>query len=323
MEGSLKILVTGANGFVGSELFLHLLSLGHDCVGVARVAKKLTDDVSTVAIGDIAAPVNWGEKLSGVDCVIHLAGRAHQLTDKAENPELEYERINHDATMALVRQAVAAGVKRFVYVSSIGVHGQESGVGAFTEQSPFSPNTHYAKSKLKAEMDIQQYLENQKMEWVIVRPPLVYSGRAPGNFRLLLKLVSKRLPLPFAGVDNQRSMVALENLIDFLKFCAEHPDAAGQAFVISDGDDFTIGEIVSLLAVGMGTKSVLFPVPSSILRIGATLIGRKNTYTQLYDSLKVDSSKARSLGWHPVIGGRSALIKAGHDFISHLPESGV
>ncbi|AGZ34131.1 MAG: NAD-dependent epimerase/dehydratase family protein [Pseudomonas sp.] len=313
----MKILVTGANGFVGRALFLHLLRLGHDCIGVAREAKNITAGVSTVAMGDIAGAVDWGEVLKGVDCIIHLAGRAHKLKDKADNPELEFERTNYDATMALVRQAVAVGVKRFIYLSSIGVHGQESGVHAFSEKTPFAASSPYTKSKLKAEKQIREYLCDQSMEWVVIRPPLVYSGQAPGNFKLLLELVSRRLPLPFSGVVNQRSMIALENLVDFLVFCMEHPRAAREEFVISDGDQFAIGEIASLLAIGMGVKTLQFYVPTKLLRLGATLIGRRNTYTQLFGSLTVDSSKACSLGWQPVISGRTALIKAGHDFIFH------
>lgn len=322
-ESRLKILVTGANGFVGSELFLHLLSLGHDCIGVSRESKTIGCGVTTLGVGDISSPIDWLGKLKDVDCVVHLAGRAHQLSDRAQNPAQEFDRINYEATMALVRQAARAGVKRFIYVSSIGVHGQKSGERAFCEQSPLAPITDYAKSKLRAEREIQAFLETQEMEWVIVRPPLVYSGRAPGNFKLLLKLVSRRLPLPFARVHNQRSMIALDNLVDFLAFCLDHPCAARQVFVISDGEDFTIGEIASLLAVGMGTKTVQFSLPASVMRIGTTLIGRRNIYTQLFESLKVDSSKARSLGWRPMIEARAALIKAGHDFTSHTSDSGV
>ncbi|WP_191833463.1 NAD-dependent epimerase/dehydratase family protein [Pseudomonas fluorescens] len=311
----MKTLLTGATGFVGRSLLLHLHDAGHDCIAVSREVTVMESGVVTLPVGDMNNATDWNSLLDGVECVIHLAARAHLLRDRAADPQQAFDEVNFHATMNLVRQAEAAGVKRFVYVSSIGVHGAFTTGHSFTESSTLDPHSPYAKSKLKAEEGIRRYLEGRSMEWVIVRPPLIYAANAPGNFQLLLRLVETGLPLPFAGVHNARTMVALENIVDFLVQCAVHPRAARQVFVISDNADCSIGKIVETLAQGMGKRVKLFRIPPRVVRWGATLIGRQSTYVQLYESLRVDSTKARSLlDWQPVINTHDALLNAGRLF---------
>ena len=308
----MKIMLTGATGFVGRALIVHLHRLGHECVGVARKELEVVPGINIQSVGDISGDIDWAKLLCGVDCVVHLAARAHLLSDDASDPQLEFDRINFHATMRLVKQAADAGVQRFVYVSSIGVHGATSGDTPFTETSALVPHSFYAISKLKAEKAIQDILRGSTMEWVIVRPPLVYAADAPGNFQLLLNVVGKGFPLPFANVRNSRSMVSLTNLVDFLSCCVSHTRAAGEVFVISDGTDLSIGDIVKLLTQGMGRRTSLFGFPRVLIKTCATLVGRKNIYVQLFESLQVDSSKAQSLlGWRPVISAHDALIDTG------------
>lgn len=308
----MKIMLTGATGFVGRALIVLLHKLGHECIGVARKELEIVPGINVQSVGDISGDIDWADLLSGVDCVVHLAARAHLLRDDASDPQLEFDRVNYHATMSLVKQAADAGVKRFVYVSSIGVHGATSENTPFTENSALIPHSFYAISKLKAEKGIQEILRSSTMEWVIVRPPLIYAADAPGNFQLLLKLVSKGFPLPFANVRNSRSMVSLTNLIDFLSCCVTHPRAAGEVFVISDGADLSIGDIVKLLAQGMGKRASLFGFPKFLIKVCATLVGRKNIYVQLFESLQVDSSKAqRLLGWRPLLSARDGLLDTG------------
>ncbi|WP_442114273.1 NAD-dependent epimerase/dehydratase family protein [Pseudomonas sp. NUPR-001] len=310
-------MLTGATGFVGRALITHLHRLGHECVGVSRAKVEIVSGVVTQAVGDISDDTDWRDLLASVECVIHLAARAHLLNDRVINPQLEFDRVNYHSTMNLVRQAAEAGVKRFVYISSIGVHGASSGDVPFTEVSALAPHSFYAKSKLKAEEGIIRYLKDKPMEWVVVRPPLIYAADAPGNFQLLLKLVRKGLPLPFGNVCNARSMVARENVVDFLTCCASHPRAAREVFVVADGQDSSIGEIVELIGRGMGVRTRLFSAPVSFIKFCARLIGRQNMYVQLFESLQVDAAKAAELlEWRPVVRSDEALIDSGRLFQS-------
>lgn len=315
-------MLTGAAGFVGRSLMLSLHHLGHECVGTARTTLEIAPGVTTQLVGDMASGLRWQGLLEGVDCVIHLAARAHLLNDRSADPQSEFDRVNYHATMELVQQAAEVGVKRFIYVSSIGVHGAASGSTPFKESSALMPHSHYALSKLKAEEGIKEYLSGKGMEWVIVRPPLIYAADAPGNFNLLLDFVKKEFPLPFASISNLRSMIALDNVVSFLECCARHPNAAGEVFLISDGDDFSISDIVRLLAEGMGVGCRLFKFPSQIIKYGANVVGRGNMYTQLFESLQVDSSKARNvLGWRPPVSAHIAMVDTGRTYHSRIHKS--
>lgn len=313
----MKILITGANGFVGRALSKYLVSL--DKYSVAGTYRKAgagaPPDMQVFYTGEVDGNTDWYQALLGVDTVIHLAARAHVLNGGNEDPVAEFQRINVDGAINLAQQAIEAGVRRFIFVSSIGVNGSETYERAFTEDDEPRPHAEYARSKLKAERKLAELLDGETMELIIIRPPLVYAAEAPGNFNRLLKLVASRVPLPFAAVKNKRSMIALDNLVDFIALCIEHPQAANEIFLISDGDDFSINEIITLLALGMDRKERLFSAPDSLMRLVASSLGKRSLYTQLCRSLIIDTDKAKNLlNWVPARKARDALVESGKKF---------
>jgi nucleoside-diphosphate-sugar epimerase len=311
-----NVLITGATGFIGRALVQQLLGreCGHITVLVRRHCSDISDDVTQIVLGgdkgwrDIPFP-------EGITTLVHLAGRAHVLKETSSSPIDLFRADNVETTLVLAKQALAAGVKRFIFISSIGVNGSSTTNNSFDESSTPAPKADYAISKWEAEQGLRELLKDSDMELVIIRPPLVYAGHAPGNFRRLMRLVDTGLPMPFASVDNRRSMVSLENLVDFISLCIEHPAAANEVFLISDGEDFSTSRIVECLAKGMGKRTVLLPISSRLMRWGARVVGMEGAFEQLCGSLVVDSSKARSLlGWRTPYSAEKALIKAGRDF---------
>lgn len=320
----MKILISGASGFIGQSLVLKLSSNpDYEIVAAVRNSKyHPCIGVNFVEIAELSDIKGWNVALHGVDVVVHLAGRAHVLNDSSLDSLAEFRRVNVQGTMDLASSALANGVKRFIFVSSIGVNGSYTTNNSFNEMSEPAPHADYALSKLEAERCLSQLLQSSSMDLVIVRPPLVYAGNAPGNFQRLMKLVASGMPLPFASVTNKRSMVALENLVDFIALCAEHPAAANELFLISDGFDVSTAEILSCLAEGMEQSPRLFSCPDLLMRLGATLIGKQELYMQLCGSLRIDSNKASSLlGWQPSIRSEDALRRAGKDFLKQQKAS--
>jgi len=311
-----SVLVTGASGFIGQQLVSYLSELSSfRVVATARYSISVPETVQFRQSPELGEDSDWGEVLSGLETVIHLAGRAHVLNESSASPLELFRKVNCDGTLSLARQALAAGVRRFVFISSIGVNGYQTISDPFNESSLPEPHADYALSKLDAEQGLRKLVAGTSMKLVLIRPSLVYAAHAPGNFQRLLKLVASGMPLPFALVKNQRSMVALENLVDFIALCIEHPAAANELFLISDGVDVSTPEIIRYLSEGMGQKTCLLPVPNILMRLGASLIGKQVMYTQLCGSLVVDCSKARNLlGWKPRISPAESLIKAGRDF---------
>lgn len=306
----MRVFVTGANGFIGTALCQHLV--GRDCSVHGLIRAEAPNEVGVVyhsgSLEDRALLLNC---LVGVDCLVHLAGRAHVMREGGE-PLAAFRAVNRDATLNLARIALEAGVKRFVFISSIGVNGAETSAKPFDEYSEPEPHADYALSKLEAEQELKSLLAGSETELVIIRPPLVYGVEAPGNFARLLKLVATGLPLPLSGVNNRRSIISLENLVSFITLCIEHPAAAGQLFLVSDGKDISTAEMVLALAQGMGKKPLMLSVPDALLKFGAKLLGKESLYTQLYRSLQVESSKARKLlGWQPEENTLKALEKIG------------
>ena len=320
MSLSKNVLITGSTGFIGQAL-QNLLATKKN-INI-RVLPRLKQEKTTegAATPMASSGILWPKTLlpNDITTLVHLAGRAHVLKETSGNPLEHYRADNVESTLYLAKQALNAGVKRFIFISSIGVNGSSTTCTPFNELSIPAPKADYAISKLEAEQGLHDLLQDSGMELVIIRPPLVYAGHAPGNFRRLLKLVASGAPLPFASVNNRRSMISLENLVDFIALCIEHPAAAGETFLISDGLDFSTPQIIRHLATGLGRKAILLPIPLTLMQLSSRLLGLEGTYDQLCRSLVIDSSKARNLlEWHPPIDTSQALINAGRDFDAML-----
>lgn len=314
----MKILLTGATGFVGGALKQRILTDEQYALTIAvRRAVDIPSCVRSVQVADINAETDWTDALRGLDVVIHCAARAHVLFESAADPLVEFRKTNVDGALTLAQQALAAGVKRFVFISSIGVNAGSTHAHPFTENDALSPHAPYAVSKLEAEIALQELCAGSAMELVIIRPPLVYAGHAPGNFARLLKLVALGLPLPFALVKNQRSMVALENLVDFILCCVANPAAGNQTFLIADKESISTPQMLRYLSWGMGKRVVLLPVPVGLMRFSAKLLGREALFNQLCGSLEVDASKARDLlGWTPPVSVEEAMVKTAEAYLA-------
>ncbi|WP_095098485.1 NAD-dependent epimerase/dehydratase family protein [Pseudomonas sp. Irchel 3A5] len=308
----MKILVTGATGFIGNALLHKLVTEPeYQVTGSTRQQSPEPSVASLIQVGTANAATDWSAALQGVDVVIHVA--AHLATRGSSLEELR--RTNVDGTLTLARQALSAGTQRFIFISSVGVNGSTTHHAPFNEISLPAPTDDYARSKLEAEQALQKLLHGTAMDLVIIRPPLVYAGHAPRNFAKLMQWVRSGIPMPFAAIHNRRSMIALENLVDFIALCIKHPAAANELFLVSDGTDLSTAQMVTHLASGIGTTARLVPVPESLLRRGAKLLGRGPMYSTLCASLVVDSDKARRLlGWTPPLATIDALIKSGRDY---------
>lgn len=311
-EGAARsLLITGANGFVGRALCAALLLQGRRVVGGVRHQCRLPVGARVSVVGSINGETDWSDALEGVDEVIHLAARVHVRNDSAADPLAEFRKINVEGTLNLARQAAKAGVKRFVFFSSIGVLGSATLSDPFSESSEPKPHSDYAVSKLEAEEGLKKIGAEIGMEYVIIRPPLIYGAGAPGNFARLLGWAGLGLPLPLGAIKNQRSLVSLENLVDFVSLCLVHPKAANQTFLVADGVDVSTPQLIRLLGEGMGKPVRLMPVPVRLLELGALIIGRKNWMQPLCGSLQIDIGKARKLlGWNPRVPVDEGLRRA-------------
>lgn len=287
-----RALVTGADGFVGRVLAARLKALGWD----VRAATRAT-------IGDIGPGTDWGAALSGIEVVAHLAARAHRLS-RAGRDDLEaFRRVNRDGTRRLAEAAAAAGARRLVLVSSIGVMGRRTEPGhPFTEADPPAPQGAYAVSKWEAEEALRRIAADTGLDGVVVRPPLVHGPGAPGNVARLLAAVRRGVPLPLAGIRNRRSLVGVDNLCDLLARCLVEPAAAGGTFLVADGETVSTPELVRRLGVAAGTPARLVPFPPRLLEAALRALGRAEMADGLTGSLEVDASLAgRRLGWCPPV----------------------
>jgi nucleoside-diphosphate-sugar epimerase len=297
----MKILVTGANGFVGSALCAELRRRQYNVRAAVRAAKPAQQQFETIAVGEIDGTTDWHAALDGIDTVIHLAARAHVMHETAVDPLAEYLRVNLHGTENLAQQAVLTDVKRLVYASSIKVNGEQTFPGhPYSEASTPAPQDAYGVSKWQAEQALQRIGQEGHMQVVIVRPPLVYGVGVKGNFIRLVQAIDQGLPLPLAGADNQRSLIYLDNLVDALITCATHPAAAGQTFLLSDGTDVSTAQLIRKIAHALGKHNRAFYFPPALLRMAAILLGRKDQADRLFGWLQVNDSKIRSeLGWMP------------------------
>lgn len=306
----MRVLITGATGFVGSALTHHLVSDGRLAIraAVRRESDAGPEGVERVVVGDLTADTDWQAALSGVEAVVHLAGRAHVVDDAAADPIQEFRQVNVTAALELARQAAAAGVRRLVFLSSVKVNGEH---GIYTEADPPAPANAYGISKHEAEQGLRRVALESGMEVVIIRSPLIYGPGAKANFRALMRAVARGIPLPLGAIHNRRSLVALDNLLDFIHMSLEHPAAVNQTFLISDGEDLSTTDLIKRLAVAMGRTARLIPVPAAVLMVAANLLRQRDLADRLLGSLQVDISKARRvLGWAPPISVDQGLRRA-------------
>lgn len=307
----MKCLVTGASGFIGNNLISKSKKQRLEFV-VTSTKKKAIGSPELLLHPKPEFEANWIKILNGCDYVVHLAARVHVAQDTSANPLAEYQRVNTEGTLSLARQAAAVGVRRFIYLSTIGVNGNST-----DSRKPFTPNDlpfphdSYSISKFEAEVGIRDIAKLTGMEVVIIRSPLVYGANAPGNFGKLTRVVAKGLPLPLASIDNRRSFVGIDNLIDFIVTCLEHPSAANETFFVSDGEDLSTTDLIKRMARAMNRPARLLPVPTFVLKAVAAMLGRRGMAQRLCGSLQVDISKSRQLlGWNPPFSVDEGLKRA-------------
>lgn len=316
-----RFMITGATGFIGTALIHRLRSENRYAVRAAtrREIAELPPDIERSVLGDFGAGTDWRTSLQDTDVVVHLAARVHVSHDTAADPLLEFRRANVETTLKLARQAAEAGVRRFIFLSSVKVNGEGRCLTAlgrhigqraggpvppevYRETDPPAPEDAYGLSKYEAETGLRQVSAATKMELVIIRPPLAYGPRVRANFLLLMRAIARGIPLPLGAISNRRSLVGLDNLVDFILLCAEHPAAANETFLVSDGEDLSTPELIRRLARAMECSARLIPVPESVLMTGAMLLGKRAVARRLLGSLQVDISKARQrLGWVPPV----------------------
>jgi nucleoside-diphosphate-sugar epimerase len=283
-----RILVTGATGFVGSILCQRLLADSQQVRGTLLESESLLsllEGVEPVVIDPLGPDTPWRHALSGIRTIIHLAARVHVMRETATDPLQEFRKVNLKGTERLARQAAQAGVKRFVFMSTIGVNGDNSGEKPYTENDIPHPHNPYSVSKYEAEFVLRQISIETGMEVVIIRAPLVYGPGNPGNFLSLLRIASKSMHLPLACISNKRSLIYVENLVDALATCATHPEAAGKTYLVCDGDDVSTPELVRQVAHALGVSPRLLPFPVSLMCLAGKLVGKSGAVNRLTGSL--------------------------------------
>ncbi len=308
----MRVLITGSSGFIGQSVSSELELRGEQVVRVVRKERP-----NSLVVGDIGPNTCWREGLSLCEAVIHLAARVHVLDDKSSDPLEEFRRVNVAGTANLARQAAAAGVRRFVFLSSIKVNGESTEAGgAFTAADTPTPKDPYGVSKHEAEEVLHQIADDTGMEVVIIRPPLVYGPGVKANFESMMSWLARGVPLPLAAVtENRRSLVALDNLVDLIVTCLNHPAAANQTFLVSDGEDLSTVELLKRMGAAMGKPARLFYVTPALLKLGATLFNKPGIYQRLCGSLQLDIAKTRQLlGWTPPVSVDEGLRLAAEGF---------
>jgi UDP-glucose 4-epimerase len=313
-----RILVTGANGFVGKALVSSLLPIRNVCGMVRDLSINLPTDRVYVR-GCLSEGEDYSRVLAGMDIVVHCAARVHVMSEISSNPLADYRKVNVDGTLRLASQAAESGIRRFIFLSSIKVNGEGTQINEpfIADQQP-APIDHYGVSKMEAEVGLRALAAKCDMEVVIIRPPLVYGPSVGGNFAAMLTWLQRGIPLPLANVCcNKRSLVALDNLIDLILTCLDHPGAANQTFLVSDGESLSTAELLRRMGSALGRPVHLIPAPVSWLKLGACLVGKPDLAQRLCGSLEVDITKTRDLlGWVPPISVDEGLRRTAEHWIT-------
>tara|TARA_Y100001936_G_scaffold226575_2_gene246087 strand:- start:24151 stop:25116 length:966 start_codon:yes stop_codon:yes gene_type:complete len=316
----MKILVTGANGFIGQALLQKLNSMnGLTVIGSVRRAIRLTDvGIPLTIVGDLSAQTDWSTALSGVQTIIHTAAYGSHIKGAHRDLLAKFRCVNVEGTLNLARQAVAVGVRRFVFLSSIKVNGEHTILGQpYTADGVPAPSSSYGISKYETEEGLHQLAQETGLEVVIIRPVLVYGPQVKANFRAMMKWLYHGIPLPLGAIYNQRSLVALDNLVDLIVTSVHHPSAPNHTFLVSDGDDISTTALLQLTADALGRSAYLIPIPVQVLDMAAKLIGRADIAQKLCGSLQVDISKTRSVfGWAPPVKMNTVLKQTAQDFLA-------
>ena len=300
-----KICITGANGFIGKALCKSLKASNNHIRGFVRAMdlNNNSSETEQISVGDISSKTNWKDHLNGFDCIIHCASSTHQMSGIKDLNV--YNLVNIDGTKRLAEQAVEAGVKRLVFLSSVKVNGETTHQNTkqkLSHKDTPNPKDYYAISKLEAEKSLWEISSRTGLEVVVVRLPLVYGYGVKGNLARLIKIVKLGIPLPLSLVENQRSMIGIDNVVDLLIQCIDHPKAIGKTFLASDGEDLSTPELIKLIDSSMGRKANLFPFPISILKFLGSIFGRREEINRLVGSLRIDNSYTKEiLNWSPLI----------------------
>ncbi|MBS3186412.1 SDR family oxidoreductase [Pseudomonas sp. PCH44] len=317
----MRVLLTGGSGFVGKAVLERIAAMGDvDVVAAMRCQPtSLPAGVSIHLFDDLGSEAAWPEQSESFDVVIHCASRVHVMNEVAADPLAEFRKVNVQATLAFARRAAAAGVKRFVFISSIKVNGEgtKPGLPYRAEDMP-APQDPYGVSKREAEDQLRQLAVETGMELTIIRPVLVYGPGVKANFHNMMRWLDRQVPLPFGAIDNRRSLVALDNLVDLIVTCCTHPGAANQTFLVSDGRDVSTTELLLQMAKALGKPARLLPIPVSMLVLCANLLGRRALSQRLCGSLQVDiTPTCRRLGWTPPVTFEQALCKTAEHYMEN------
>ena len=317
----MNILLTGATGFIGQAVIRDLLAHTsyHISALVRRASDSLPGGIDRIEVDAIDGNTDYSNILAGFDVIIHLAARVHRLNENRETAYYAYKSINVDGTLNLARQAAAAGVSRFIFLSSIKVNGESTRPGRpFKADDPPNPSDPYAISKYESELGLASLAESTGMEFVVIRPPLVYGPGVKANFQRLMGLIRKGLPLPFGSIDNLRSLVSIDNLTSLIRHCIDHPKAANKVFLVSDDRDVSTPELLRMIASGMQLRSRLIAFPKATLNLVASLFGKEEIARRLLDNLQVDITKTKSeLGWQPESTMEEAVRQTAINYLQH------
>jgi nucleoside-diphosphate-sugar epimerase len=309
----MTILLTGASGFVGKTVLKTAQQRHQKIRPVYRSMHAAKGQADAVLVSELDGASDWSQALQGIDVVIHAAARAYINQEHILDPLAEYRRVNVEGSLNLARQAATAGVRRFVFISSIKVNGESTDLGRpFTADDTPAPSDFYGLSKAEAELQLKHVSQETGMEMTIIRPPLIYGYGVRGNLALLICWLRQGIPLPLGGVTlNRRSLVGLDNLVDLILLCAKHPNAANQTFLVSDGEDLSTTELLRKICMALGRQPCLLCVPVGVISLMARLIGKKVIFQRLLNSLQVDITKTcELLDWKPSMSADEGLRRA-------------